>query len=164
MKVRDVMEPLHNWLTPEMTVLQAIQVMKRTKRGHGLSVNGIAVLDNEMRIVGIVSTKDILRMIIPAYMYLDSMSDDESGWEAMRADRTEKAKSIKVRDIMTEDVRTIGLNDSIMRCADIMLVEQLRRLPVVGQDGKVLGIIYLRDVYNTVTQMLCDTSAIIDTT
>lgn len=161
MRVRDIMEPLHNWLTPEMSVLQAIQVMKRTRRGHGLSVNGIVVLDNEMRIVGIVSTKDILRMLIPSYMYLDGIANDDAAWEVMRADRTEKAKAIKVQDIMTEDVRTISMDDSIMRCADIMLVDQIRRLPVVGIDGKVAGVVYLRDVYNAVTTLLCDTSAIV---
>lgn len=161
MKVRDIMEPISNWLTPEMSVLQAIQVMKRTKRGHGLSVNGIAVLNNEMKIVGIVSTKDILRLLIPSYMFLDGMTDDETEWESMRVDRTEKVNNISVSDIMSEDVRSISLNESIMRCADIMLVEQIRRLPVVGIDGRVLGIIYLRDVYNAITDLLCDTSAIV---
>lgn len=164
MKIRDIMEPLHNWLTPEMSVLQAIQVMKRTKRGHGLSVNGIAVLDNEMKLVGIVSTKDILRLLIPSYVYMEGIAaDDDGSWEGMRAERTEKTRTLKVRDIMTEDVRTISMHDSIMHCADIMLTEQIRRLPVVGTDGRVMGIIYLRDVYNAITEILCDTSAIVQT-
>jgi CBS domain-containing protein len=161
MKVKEIMEPLHNWLTPEMSVLQAILVMQRTKRDHGLSVNGIVVLDNDLKIVGILSTKDILRMLIPSYMYLDGMTDESTSWESMRADRTDKANGLHVRDIMTEDVRVIHLNESIMRCADIMLVEQIRRLPVVGTDGRVLGVVYLRDVYNAVTSILCDTSAIV---
>ena len=161
MNVRDVMEPLHNWLTPEMSVLQAIQVMKRTKRGHGLSVNGITVLDNDLRLVGIVSTKDILRLLIPSYAYMDGVAEDDSSWEGMRFDRTEKARTTTVRQIMTEDVRTIAMHDTVMHCADIMLAEQLRRLPVVGRDGRVVGIIYLRDVYNAVTTLLCDTAAIV---
>lgn len=161
MKVRDIMEPINNWLTPEMSVLQAIQVMKRTKRGHGLSVNGITVLNNEMKLVGIVSTKDILRLLIPSYMYLEGLPEDDTGWESMRIERTEKVNKLSVSDIMTEDVRVISLNESIMRCADIMLVEQIRRLPVVGIDGRVLGIVYLRDVYNAITNLLCDTSAIV---
>ncbi len=161
MKVKEIMEPLTSWLTPEMSILQAILVMKRTKRGHGLSVNGIVVLDNDLKIVGILSTKDILRMLIPSYMYLEGMTEESTSWESMRADRTSKANSLHVRDIMTEDVRVISLNESIMRCADIMLVEQIRRLPVVGTDGRVLGVVYLRDIYNAVTNILCDTSAIV---
>jgi len=161
MKVRDIMEPLHNWLTPEMSVLEAIQVMKRTKRGHGLSVNGIAVLDDELKLVGIVSTKDILRLLIPPYAYMEGVDGDEASWEGIRNDRTEKVRTMKVADIMTEDVRTISLYDSVMHCADIMLAEQLRRLPVIGTDGRVMGTIYLRDVYNALTEILCDTSAIV---
>jgi len=161
MKVRDIMEPLHNWLTPEMSVLEAIQVMKRTKRGHGLSVNGIAVLDDELKLVGIVSTKDILRLLIPPYAYMEGMEGDDESWEGIRNDRTEKVRTMKVQDIMTEDVRTISLYDSVMHCADVMLAEQLRRLPVIGTDGRVMGTIYLRDVYNALTEILCDTSAIV---
>ena len=158
MKVKDIMEPLRNWLLPEMTVLEAIQVMRHTKRGHGLSVNGIVVLDHDMRLVGIVSTKDILRLLIPSYLYLDDAMDT-STWEGMRAERTEMARSVSVREIMTEDVRTVSSTESIARCADMMLVEQLRRLPVVGIDGRVMGVVYLRDLYNAMTNMLCNAEA-----
>jgi len=159
MKVRDIMEPLHSWLTPEMTVLDAIEAMKHSRRSHGLPLNAIIVLDNDRKLVGIVSTTDILRLLIPSYMYLDDQIEDNSSWDPVRADRTERARSLHVRDIMTEDVRVINLHDSIMRCADIMLVEQIRRLPVVGTEGKVLGVVYLRDVYNNITEILCNTSA-----
>ena len=161
MHIRDLMEPLHNWLTPEMSVLQAVQVMKRTKRGHGLPVNGIPVLDNSMKLVGILSTKDILRLLIPSYAYLHEVTEDEESWEGLRLDCTEKARTRRVRDIMSEDVRTISIPDTVLHCADIMLTDQVRRLPVIGSDGRVLGIVYLRDVYNAVADMLCDTSAIV---
>lgn len=160
MKVKYIMEPLGSWLTPELSVLDAIQVMKQTKRGHGLAVNGIAVLDNEMRLVGIVSTKDILRILIPSYMYMEGLEDSDAAWEGLRRERTEKAHSLTIRDIMTEDVRVISYEESIMRCADIMLVEQVRRLPVVGTDGRVMGIVYLRDVYNAVTNLLTDAKTV----
>jgi len=71
MKVKDIMEPIKSWLTPEMSLQEAIRVMKSTKRGHGLSVNGIVILDGAMNLVGIVSTIDILRIIIPSHVYLD---------------------------------------------------------------------------------------------
>lgn len=159
MKVKDIMEPLKSWLTPEMTVQQAIQEMKQTKRGHGLPVNGIVVLDNEMRLVGIVSTKDILRLLIPSHVYLDD-NFDQLTWEGLRHDSTEKAKKTRVSDIMSEDVRVISFNDTIMRCADVLLVEQLRRLPVVGPEGRVIGTVYIRDVYTAVTNLLCETMAV----
>jgi CBS domain-containing protein len=153
MKVKDLMEPIQNWLTPEMPLREAIQVMKSTKRGHGLSVNGILVLDGAMNLVGMVSTKDILRIIIPSTIYFDDNYDHIS-WESIRKEQTTAIQSINVSKIMTENVRTILAEESLLRCADIFLTEQIRRLPVTRRDGKVVGVIYLRDVYNALTELL----------
>ena len=153
MKVIDIMEPLQYWLNTEMTVHEAITVMHNARRGHGLSVNAIVVLDAEMKLAGIVSTTDILRTILPPGMLLDDGPDGLS-WEGFRASRIEKTRNIRVSQIMTEDVRVIRTDDSIMRCADRLLVEQIRRLPVIALDGSVVGVVYLRDVYNKVTELL----------
>lgn len=156
MKIIDIMEPLNYWLNPDMTLQEAIRVMNRAKRGHGLTVNGIVVLDSEMRLVGIVSTTDILRAILPPGMYLDE-GPDGATWEGLRQDRIEKTRNMRVDQIMTEDVRILNTDDTVMRCADRFLVEQIRRLPVVAKDGRVVGIVHLRDVYNSVTELLCET-------
>lgn len=153
MRVKDLMEPIKSWLTPEMSMREAIKVMKRTKRGHGLPVNGIVVLDATMNLVGLVSIVDILRRIIPAHAYFDEHHDHIS-WQAIREEKTAVAESIPVSKIMTEDVRVIAAEETLLRCADILLTEQIRRLPVTRSDGKVVGIIYLRDVYNALTELL----------
>ncbi len=153
MKVKDVMEPIKKWLTPEMSLREAIQVMKTTKRGHGLPVNGIVVLDGAMNLVGIVSTKDILRILIPSHMYFDDHHSNIS-WEALRNEKTKIATSLQISKIMTEDVRVIAAEETLLRCADILLTEQVRRLPVTRSDGKVVGVVYFRDVYNALTELL----------
>ncbi len=153
MKVKDIMEPIKNWLAPEMSLLEAIKVMKRTKRGHGLPVNGIVVLNSSMNIVGIVSTKDILRILIPSQMYFEDQHHQIS-WESIRNERTRMAESTSVQKIMTEDVRVISAEKSLLRCADVLLSERVRRLPVTRSDGKVVGVVYLRDVYNAVTELV----------
>ncbi|HBG18525.1 MAG TPA: hypothetical protein DDY32_04415 [Desulfobulbaceae bacterium] len=155
MKVKDIMEPIKNWLTPEMSLREAVQVMRSTKRGHGLSVNGIVVLDQAMNLVGIVSTKDILRIIIPAHVFFEERLSDIS-WESIRREKSAIAESMLVSKIMTEDVRVISAEETLLRCADIFLTEQIRRLPVVRSDGKVVGVVYLRDVYNALTKLLLE--------
>ncbi|OGR17031.1 MAG: hypothetical protein A2X81_01575 [Desulfobacterales bacterium GWB2_56_26] len=155
MKVKDIMEPIKNWLTPEMSLREAVQVMRSTKRGHGLSVNGIVVLDQAMNLVGIVSTKDILRIIIPAHVFFEERLSDIS-WESIRREKSAIAESMLVSKIMTEDVRVIAAEETLLRCADIFLTEQIRRLPVVRSDGKVVGVVYLRDVYNALTKLLLE--------
>ncbi len=153
MKVKDIMEPIKNWLSPEMTLREAIQVMSTTKRGHGLSVNGIVVLDIAMNIVGIVSTKDILRVIIPSHMYFEE-HHASIDWNALRREKTAIAETTTINKIMSEDVRVIAAEETLLRCADVLLTEQLRRLPVIRSDGKVVGVVYLRDVYNALTKLL----------
>jgi len=153
MKVKDIMEPIKKWLTPEMSLLEAIQVMKTTKRGHGLPVNGIVVLDNAMNIVGIVSTIDIMRILIPSHVYFDDQHQHIS-WESIRHEKTHIAKSTTVSQIMTEDVRVISAKQTLLHCADMLLTEQIRRLPVTRSDGKVVGVVYLRDVYNAITELV----------
>ncbi len=153
MKVKDVMEPIKNWLTPEMTVGEAIKVMEATKRGHGLSVNGIVVLDIAMNLVGIVSTKDILRLIIPSHLYFEE-HHTHIDWDSLRREKSVIAESTTVGKIMSDDVRVITAEETLLRCADMLLAEQIRRLPVTRSDGKVVGIIYLRDVYNALTKLL----------
>ena len=120
MKVKDIMEPIKNWLTPEMSLREAVQVMRSTKRGHGLSVNGIVVLDQAMNLVGIVSTKDILRIIIPAHVFFEERLSDIS-WESIRREKSAIAESMPVSKIMTEDVRVIAAEETLLRCADIFL-------------------------------------------
>lgn len=155
MKVKDIMEPIKNWLSPEMTLREAIQVMSATKRGHGLSVNGIVVLDIAMNLVGIVSTKDILRLIIPSHMYFEEHHTDID-WNSLRHEKSVIAETTTVNKIMSEDVRVIAAEETLLRCADVFLTEQLRRLPVTRSDGKVVGVVYLRDVYNALTKLLID--------
>lgn len=153
MRVKDLMEPISSWLTPDMPLREAIQVMKSTKRRHGLSVNGIVVLDGAMNLVGIVSTIDIMRILLPSRIYFDD-NHDHISWEAIQKEKTASIKSINVSNIMTEDVRVIAAEETLLRCADILLTEQIRRLPVTRSDGKVVGVIYLRDVYNAMTELL----------
>lgn len=153
MKVKDIMEPMKNWLTPEMSLRDAMKVFRATKRGHGLPVNALVVLDNEMNLIGIVSTKDILRLLIPEHMYHDDLHHKIS-WDALRSEKNVVFDRTTVSEIMTEDVRTIDAGESIFRCADTLVTQQLRRLPVTRSDGKIAGVIYLRDVYNALTELI----------
>jgi CBS domain-containing protein len=153
MRVKDIMEPIKKWLTPEMLLSEAIQVMKKTTRGHGLSVNGIVVLDGAMNLVGIVSTIDILRIIIPSHHYFDEHPQNIS-WESIRKEKTTAVNSMTISQIMTEDVRVISAEETLLRCADTLLTEHVRRLPVTRSDGKVVGVVYFRDVYNALTGLL----------
>ncbi len=90
---------------------------------------------------------------MPWHMYFDD-NHNHISWESIRKEKTDSIRSINVSKIMTEDVRVISAEETLLRCADILVTEQIRRLPVTRSDGKVVGVIYLRDVYNAMTELL----------
>src|SRR5699024_10211198 len=46
-----------------------------------------------------------------------------------------------IKDIMTTNVMTVNENDTIERCANLMIKSNLSGLPVVNDEGDVLGIV-----------------------
>ena len=54
-------------------------------------------------------------------------------------------KAIKLSDVMSSPVRSCGLEDSVIACAEIFRKEHIRRLVVVEQ-GALIGVIGIRDV------------------
>src|SRR3989304_6104267 len=55
------------------------------------------------------------------------------------------AYTMKVREIMTTDVATIGRNDELTIADDIMKMKRLRHLPVL-EDGRLVGLLTQRDL------------------
>jgi CBS domain-containing protein len=56
------------------------------------------------------------------------------------------AKSTKVETVMTRKVVTCHAEDDLQKAVDAMSENQLRRIPIVDDDNKILGIIAQADV------------------
>jgi CBS domain-containing protein len=152
MRVKDIMEPVtSNWLRPEQTLYDAICTMRKTKWEES-SVNGMVVLEHGIKLVGIVSIIYVIRAVIPSYL-----EDNLGGftWGGMLEEQVKKAGKMFVLDIMSTDLITIGSDDMLLHCADLMIDNHLQRLPVVDKSGRVLGMVHIRDVYLTVTDIMC---------
>ena len=54
---------------------------------------------------------------------------------------------MKVRELMTTDVATIGRNDELTIGDDIMKMKRLRHLPVV-EEGRLVGMLTQRDLFH----------------
>ena len=78
----------------------------------------------EERLVGMITDRDI----------------------AIRAVAENMAPSSKVRDIMTVDIKFCFDDEDAEDVADRMAVEQVRRVPVVNREMKVVGILALADL------------------
>ncbi len=151
MKARDVMSPIEAYLSPNMPICEAVIRMRNVKRHHGLPIKGMLVKNDKGDVVGILSIKDIMQAVIPSYLSPDlSMFS----WDHMLEQMTDRAKDKVVGDIMTKDIITIDSEAALMVCADLMIKKGLQRLPVTDQNGTITGIVYMRDIYDFIADIL----------
>jgi len=151
MKAKDLMTPIEDYLAPGMSLCEAVTKMRGIKRPHGLSIKGMLVKDDKGKVVGIVSIKDILRAVIPFYLSTDLAI---FSWDNMLEEMTKRASHKTVADIMVKEVITIDADDSLMACTDLMIKKGLQRLPVTDENGEIIGMVYIRDIFDIVADYL----------
>lgn len=106
---------------PEDLVSKAAELMKSEQ------VGSIPVIENEQtkKLVGIVTDRDLALRVVAAGI---------------------DAKSTKVEAVMTREIVTCHVDDDLQKALDAMAEHQLRRIPVVDNNKKILGIIAQADV------------------
>ena len=62
--------------------------------------------------------------------------------------RIKGLKSIKVKDIMTQNVQTVAQDDPVKNAVEIMRRLDIQTLPVVNEQGRLRGIIGVTDIVN----------------
>jgi len=154
MKVKDIMSPISQYLSPDETLQQAVVKMRTAKRlERRPGVKGLVVLDEEKNLVGILSIKDVLRASIPVYM---DIKLSIFSWDGMLEEMAKRVACKKVKEFMSTEVITVADDSSLMTCADLLIKKNMQRLPVVNQEKKVVGIVYIRDVFNIISQIFVD--------
>lgn len=151
MKARDIMSPIEAYLTTDMPICEAVIRMRNVKRHHGLPIKGMLVKNEQDEVVGILSIKDIIRAMVPLYLTPELSI---FSWENMLEQMINRAKNKVVGDIMVRDVVTIDGAVPLMVCADLMVKKELQRLPVTDKNGAIVGMVYIRDIYDFIADIL----------
>jgi CBS domain-containing protein len=121
MQVSDVMTQDVKAVTPQTPLEEAARMMRDE------DVGVLPVGDSD-RLVGMVTDRDIV----------------------VRAVAEGRAPAeLKVSDVLTPEIYFCREDDSLEDAADIMAEHQVRRLPVLDQDGRLRGIVALADVVQT---------------
>ena len=118
MRVSEVMTRDAECIGPDATLQQAAEKMK------SLDVGSLPVCDND-RLAGMLTDRDIT---------VRSVSDGHDP----RTDR--------VRDAMTPKVIYCSEDQDIAEAAKLMKENQIRRLPVLNRDKRLVGIVSLGDL------------------
>ena len=112
---------------PNDMVAGAAELMKNE------NIGSIPVIENEQtkKLVGIVTDRDLTLKIVAAGL---------------------DAKSTKVEAVMTSKIVTCLASDDLQKALDAMAEHQLRRIPIVDGNYKIVGIIAQADVATRVDQ------------
>ncbi|MFZ3122989.1 MAG: CBS domain-containing protein [Thermodesulfovibrionales bacterium] len=155
MKAKDLMIPLQEYLKPDTSLKEAANILRTAKRDEEkFGVKGLPVIDEKGTMVGFLSMGDILKAVFPSYMSLMNLGDFT--WDGMVENLARKVKDRKVSEMMTQKVISVHEDSSLMECVDHMIKNNVKRLPVIGKDGKVAGILYERDVFFAITRAMLD--------
>ncbi len=123
---------------------------------RGKKISGAPIVNDESKVIGIVSEGDIMKLIevhspnlnliLPApFDLIELPVRMEYEYEEI-ANGVRKAASVLVGEIMTKKVFTVIENFSISDAAEIMDTHNVNRLPVVDNDDKLIGIITRGDI------------------
>ncbi|MBA3522376.1 MAG: CBS domain-containing protein [Gemmatimonadales bacterium] len=120
MRIKDIMTPDPACCTPESTAREAAELMLDNDCG------AIPVVENleNRRLVGMVTDRDL----------------------AIRGLAEGKGPDTKIRELMTEQPTTALADDEVDVVREVMIQQQIRRIPVVNGDGACIGIVAQADI------------------
>jgi CBS domain-containing protein len=132
--VRDVMTTKVIALRKAADFKEIVSVLRRYR------VSACPVIDDRDRVLGIVSEADLL--------YKETEPDRPPAllrfqW---RLDEEYKSKAVTAGQLMTSPAVTIRPGAPVVDAARLMQDRRIKRLPVVNQDGELIGIVTRSDV------------------
>ena len=137
--VRDIMA------TPAVSVARETPVSEVVNILLSEEFNALPVVDGAGKPVGIITQGDLIRRAeMPVRLGLLTQVD-----HSMVSDFRERAETLPAADVMTAPVRTVRADEAVSRAVEIMRKHELKRLPVIGEDGRLAGMITRLDVFRT---------------
>ena len=124
LKARDIMNTNVVSVKKDTPIFEAVKLLVER------NISGLPVVEDDMTLIGILSEKDVVDVFY----------------------ESEKAQSKTVNDYMTEPAVHFEENSAVVNICDFLNKNIFRRVPVTS-DGKLVGIISVKDVLNSVLQM-----------
>ncbi|MEQ9301108.1 MAG: CBS domain-containing protein [Cyclobacteriaceae bacterium] len=115
--------------SPDQEIQDAIDVMLDKR------ISGAPVLNEKKELIGMLSEKDCLRVIVDARYHNQPNSKGS------------------VSDYMSKNVKTISVDKDVVEVADEFLSTQFRRFPVVDDKGVLKGQVSRRDIMRAAREL-----------
>lgn len=142
MKIKDVIKSEVITVNQNATYREAANVLYQNK------ISGVPVVDDDGRLVGLLSEKDLFKMLFP---YEDDFSADPEMYLDFEIgeNRIDEIENHKISDFMNKHVVTIDKETPVLKAGGLMLARGIHRLPVT-ENGKLIGIVSRKDIFGTI--------------
>jgi CBS domain-containing protein len=145
--VKEVMTPAVIKLSKDATLCEATTLMSLKK------VSGAPVVDDDGKLVGILSESDVLEFAASkegvgldmGQLSVASLPYDRLVRDEVLCRRYKSVGEAKVGDVMNTEVVTIDADEDVEKAMETMVRLGFNRLPV-NEDGKLVGIIARQDI------------------
>jgi CBS domain-containing protein len=117
-KVREVMTDRPRCVSPETPISEAARLMKSEDVGL------LPILEGE-KVTGVVTDRDIV---------IQAVAEEKD------------PRGMPVREVASRELVTIGPEENLSEALHLMASHQVRRLPVVDDDNRLVGILAQADV------------------
>jgi CBS domain-containing protein len=144
MKARDVM------VSPVITVGETETVRDVARLLIAKRISAVPVVDGAGKLIGIVTEADLMHRT-------EAGTEHSYSWwlslflgdRAIAADYV-KSHALKVRDIMTRDVKTAEPETPLCEIADLFEENHIKRVPIVSKGGDLVGIVSRANIIQAV--------------
>ncbi|MGO9386982.1 MAG: CBS domain-containing protein [Methanobacterium sp.] len=155
-KVKDAMEKLVIKFHVDDKITDIAQTLRENK------ISGAPIVDKEDKVIGIISEGDIMRLLEVHSPRINLILPSPLDWIELPirmkyefdeiAEDMNKAASVHISEIMTKKVITTKEDDDISDAAQLMDTHSVNRLPVVDDEGKLIGIVTRGDLISALVR------------
>jgi len=124
LRARDIMSKNVISVQKDTPILEAVKLLMEN------NISGLPVVEDDMTLTGLLSEKDVVELFYEG----------------------EQAEDKTVSDYMTYPAVCFEENNALLNVCDFLAKNIFRRVPITS-DGKLIGIISIQDVLNSVLQL-----------
>ena len=124
LRARDIMSTNVISVKKDVPIFEAVKLLVEN------NISGLPVVEDDMTLTGLLSEKDVVDLFYEA----------------------ERAENKTVSDYMTDPAVCFDGNNALLNVCNFLVKNIFRRVPVTSE-GKLVGIISIQDILNSVLQL-----------
>ena len=139
MKIKEIMQRDVKSVSPDIDVKEALGLLDK------MQISGLPVIDKEGKLVGMFTEKEALSYILPSYIEKVGRFVYEENPKSIKK-KFQDLVNLSVSQLMRKEVVTVDKDASLCEVARLMLIQKVRRIPVLDREKKVVGIVAREDI------------------